>query len=210
MPTTEPLGLIVDWGGVLTTPVDASFAVFTREEGIEPLEFKAAMRRLHDEQDSPLHRVEVGAIPRAEFERSVAGMLRTADGGPVHPEGLVSRMFAHALPNSAVRDLVTAARGRGWRTAVLSNSWGNPYDEEDLAGLVDAVLLSERLGVRKPEPAAYLAAADALGVEPSRCVFVDDLRRNTTAASALGMSAFQYRPGTEQMLEDLLRRQEQQ
>ena len=93
---------------------------------------------------------------------------------------------------------------------MLSNSWGNAYDEEDLASLGDAVLLSERLGVRKPEPAAYLAAADSLGVETSRCVFVDDLRRNTTAASALGMSASSTVPARSRCLEDLLRRQEQQ
>lgn len=209
MPTARALGLIVDWGGVLTTPVDDAFAAFVDREGIDPASFRAAMRRMHDEEGSLLHQVEVGRISRTEFEEGLAAMFRTATGTPVAADDLVDRMFLATGRNTAMRAVVAKARRRGWRTAVLSNSWGNHYDEEDLGQLVDAIVLSERIGIRKPDPAAYLAAADALNLPPSSCVFVDDLRRNARAADTVGMTGFQYRPSTESALEDLLRRQEQ-
>lgn len=209
MPAAGPIGLIVDWGGVLTTPVDDAFDAFVRREAIDPQTFRRTMRAMHDEAGSLLHQVEVGLIPRTEFEAGLAALLQPEGAAPLDPAGLIDRMFADAGPNVRMREIVRSARERGWRTAVLSNSWGNTYDEDDLLGLVDVVLLSERLRVRKPGHEAYLAAADALGVDIASCVMVDDLRRNAAAAQAVGMTGFQYRPGTEQALEDLLRRLEQ-
>lgn len=50
-------------------------------------------------------------------------------------------------------------------------------------------------GHRKPEPAAYLVASDALGVEPRNCVFVGDGgSRELSGAAALGMTAIRFLP----------------
>jgi putative hydrolase of the HAD superfamily len=51
----------------------------------------------------------------------------------------------------------------------------------------DAVLEAAKLGVLKPDPAAFRAAADALGEDPRRCLFVDDLAANLEGARAVGM-----------------------
>ena len=53
----------------------------------------------------------------------------------------------------------------------------------------DAVLEAAKLGVLKPDPAAFTAAAAALGEDPRRCLFVDDLAANLDGARAVGMSA---------------------
>jgi len=53
----------------------------------------------------------------------------------------------------------------------------------------DAVLEATKLGVLKPDPAAFTAAAAALGEDPRRCLFVDDLAANLDGARAVGMSA---------------------
>jgi putative hydrolase of the HAD superfamily len=208
MTVPEPLGLILDWGGVLTAPMDGTFTVFVEREGIDPANFQAVMRRMHDEPGSALHRVEVGALTREGFEVELASLFRTVQSGPVAAGNLLHRMFGHARVNEPMRSLARSARDRGWRTALLSNSWGNSYDEADLSELLGVVLLSERIGVRKPDPAAYLIASEEIGVIPSRCVFVDDLRRNALAADAVGMTGFQYRPGTEDALESILRARE--
>lgn len=47
-------------------------------------------------------------------------------------------------------------------------------------------------GVRKPDPAAWLGAASALGVAPGDCVFVDDREGNCAAARALGLTALRF------------------
>jgi phosphoglycolate phosphatase-like HAD superfamily hydrolase len=52
----------------------------------------------------------------------------------------------------------------------------------------DAVLEAGKLGVLKPDPAAFRAAATALGEDPSRCLFVDDLAANLEGARTVGMA----------------------
>lgn len=79
------------------------------------------------------------------------------------------------------------ARGHGVRTGVLSNSATAPGGPGYWTGVADAVLASGPLGFAKPDPRAYLAVADALGLDPGECVFVDDLAVNVRGAAAVGM-----------------------
>jgi len=199
-----PVGLIVDWGGVLTTPINQSFSAFIAHEAIDSAMFSSAMRRMHDEPGSALHQLEVGELGASEFEERLASQFLTTGGDPVSPERLLERMFSDVARNAQMRSIVAAARERGWSTAVLSNAWGMPYDEADLRTIVETVLLSDKIRLRKPDPAAYLHAAAAIGLPPEACVFVDDLRRNALAAESVGMVGFQYRGGDEHKLEKLL------
>lgn len=51
------------------------------------------------------------------------------------------------------------------------------------------------VGIWKPDPGLFLAASSGLGVEPSRCLVVEDSAVGLQAALAAGMSALHYRPG---------------
>jgi putative hydrolase of the HAD superfamily len=62
-----------------------------------------------------------------------------------------------------------------------------------LADAFDAVLNTARLGVAKPDPRVFEAAARLVGAAPSRCLFVDDTARHVTAARAAGLTALHYR-----------------
>jgi len=53
--------------------------------------------------------------------------------------------------------------------------------------MFDVVVISGEVGMRKPEPGIYMHTASLLGVEPSECVFVDDLAHNIAAAVEVGM-----------------------
>jgi HAD superfamily hydrolase (TIGR01509 family) len=52
--------------------------------------------------------------------------------------------------------------------------------------------VSCRIGVRKPDPEAYLRSAKTLGVAPNRLVFVDDRQGNCDAAAELGLHAIRF------------------
>ena len=52
--------------------------------------------------------------------------------------------------------------------------------------------VSCKMGVRKPDPRIYTRAADALGVDPGDCVFVDDRATNCNGARAVGMRAIEF------------------
>ena len=75
----------------------------------------------------------------------------------------------------------------------MSNSWGvDRYPRELLSELFDAVVISGIEGIRKPAPELYLLGASRLGLEPSDCVFVDDLDFNLEPARELGMAVVHH------------------
>ena len=45
------------------------------------------------------------------------------------------------------------------------------------------------IGIRKPAPEPYLAAAEALAAPPSECLFIDDMPVNCRGAEAVGMDS---------------------
>jgi putative hydrolase of the HAD superfamily len=175
-------GLLVDFGGVLTTSVISAFESFCTAEGLQP---DAVWRRLGDSHEARrlVVELECGRLDEASFEPSFAAILG------VKAEGLIERMFSHTRPEPALAEAVLAARRAGVRTGLLSNSWGTGRYERDRFGeLFDAVVISGEVGLRKPDPAIYALAARSLGLPPPACVFVDDLAVNLEPAEQLGMA----------------------
>jgi putative hydrolase of the HAD superfamily len=181
-------GLIVDYGGVLTTDVFASFQAFCEAESLPPDTVRDRFR-CDPEARELLAGLETGALAVAEFEPRFAGLLE------VRSERLIERLFGGMEPDEAMLDGVRAARRAGARTALLSNSWGDAtrYDHGLLDELFDARVISSEVGLRKPDPAIYALAAERLGLEPADCVFVDDLPGNLKPARAIGMATVLHR-----------------
>jgi epoxide hydrolase-like predicted phosphatase len=179
-------GLLVDFGGVLTTDVFASFAAFCADVGLDPQEL--AQRFRHDpETRDLLIGLEEGTLAPADFEAGLAPLLG------VEPEGLIERLMARAERDEAMIAAVRAARAAGLRTGLISNSWGvERYDSELLAELFDGVVLSGDVGVRKPSRRMYELGAEAVGLAPEECVFVDDLGFNLKPAAELGMATIKH------------------
>jgi putative hydrolase of the HAD superfamily len=190
-------GLIVDYGGVLTTDVFASFRAFCAAEGLEPETVRERFLRDPRARDL-LAELEVGRITEAEFEPQFAALLE------VESERLVDRLFGGMQPDAAMVEGVRAARRAGVRTALLSNSWGDErYDRELLAELFDAWVISAEVGMRKPEPAIYELAAERIGLPPEACVFVDDLPGNLKPARAIGMATIVHRGDADATLREV-------
>ena len=61
-------------------------------------------------------------------------------------------------------------------------------DVGDVMVMFDHVVESSKVGCRKPEPRFYEIACELVGVEPSECVFLDDLGINLKPAKAMGMT----------------------
>lgn len=54
------------------------------------------------------------------------------------------------------------------------------------------VLVSCEIGIRKPDPAAYLAAVNHYGATPADTYFVDDSADNIAGAAKAGITTFHY------------------
>ncbi|MDX2972124.1 HAD family phosphatase [Kribbella solani] len=196
---TQPRGLLVDWGGVLTSGLEPALRRWAELDGFD---FDSYLRAVLDWLPSntpgataaeaelnPVHALERGQLAVPDFERKLAAMLVRPDGTPVPAEGLIERMFAHFEHQPAMAALVRRINQRGIRTALLSNSWGNTYPRDTWAGMFDDIVISGEVGLRKPEPEIFRLAAGRLNLEPAECVFIDDLQLNVDGARAVGMTA---------------------
>jgi putative hydrolase of the HAD superfamily len=193
-------GLLVDYGGVLTTDLFASFRSFCELEGLEP---EAIGRRFREDRAcrTLLIDLETGALPEEEFEPRFAELLG------VNGSGLIDRLFAGSRPDEEMLAAVLKARRSGIRTGLISNSWGTRrYDRSQLAELFDGVVISGEVGIRKPAPEIYEMGAKEIALPPESCVFVDDLRFNLEPAAELGMATVHHTaaPETISELEHLL------
>ena len=187
--------LVVDYGGVLTTPLDEAMRAWCDGEGIDNEHFRALMAtwlREASTSTNPAYRLERGELTGPEFELLLAGELRAADGRTLTPDGMLTRMFAGFRAAPAMVDVVRRVRAAGHPTALLSNSWGLDYDRTDWEQLFDVTVISGEVGLRKPDPDIYRLTAERLGLAPSDCVFVDDLGPNVRAAEQLGMTAIHH------------------
>jgi epoxide hydrolase-like predicted phosphatase len=180
--------LLVDFGGVLTTNVWESFSAFCRAEGLEEDRVRQLFRA--DERALGLLReLEVGALDEDSFSERFAPLL-----GIERHEGLVDRLFAGMEPDEPMIDAVRRARAAGLRTGLVSNSWGRGrYDRDSFPELFDVVVISGEVGLHKPQPEIFALAAERVELDPSQCVFVDDLRENCEGAEAVGMTAVLHR-----------------
>ena len=94
-------------------------------------------------------------------------------------------------PGPGIEPLLQAARERGFRIGVASNS-GNGWVEEGLKRLglrtlVDAVVTREMVLNPKPAPDVYLKTAQVLGMEPNQTVALEDSEPGCRAAKQAGM-----------------------
>ncbi|MBV2362114.1 HAD family hydrolase [Streptomonospora nanhaiensis] len=187
--------IITDWGGVLTSPLRETIDAWLVADGIDQQGYRAVMRSWVEgayaggpAATNPIHALERGEVPVAEFERMLAAELRLLDGGPVPAEGLITRMFSGFHPVEEMYALLRQARERRVRTCLLSNSWGNGYPHDRFAETFDAVVISGEVGMRKPEPGIFRRAVELTGVPAEECVFIDDIEHNVRAAVELGMT----------------------
>jgi putative hydrolase of the HAD superfamily len=183
-PEPQPRGLLLDWGGVLTSDVFAGFQIFCRDEGLDPLRVRDLFAADPDGRQA-LVELETGVITEPEFEIRLAALLELP---PERTPGLVDRVFGAIVAEEEIFEAIRIARASGIRTGLLSNSWGiERYPHDQLPELFDIVVISGQEGVRKPDEAIYQIAIERLALPAEEIVFVDDLPGNLKPARALGM-----------------------
>ena len=197
-------GLLIDFGGVLTTNVFASFAAFAEAEGLAPDHVANAFRN-EPEPRQLLFDLELGTLSAEDFAPRFAAAIGLP---PERADGVVDRLFAGAEADEAMLAAVAAAKRAGVRTGLISNSWGEAlkYDRDAFPDLFDGWVISHEVGMRKPDPEIYRLGAERIGLAPEACVFVDDLGGNLKPAKALGMATVKHVTAEETIpqLEELL------
>jgi putative hydrolase of the HAD superfamily len=196
--------VISDFGGVLTTPLRASFEAFQESSGVSLEALGQAMAQLAvDRGVNPLFELETGRLTEGDFLRALGRRLSEQLGRTIEMDDFGERYFAHLKPNPQMIDYMRELRGRGYRLAICTNNvreWESrwramvPVDE-----IFELVVDSAFVGTRKPEPRIYELTLERLGVSADATLLIDDIEINCQAARELGMGAVWFRSSEQAM-----------
>jgi putative hydrolase of the HAD superfamily len=201
--------VIFDFGGVITS---SPFEAFNRMEAERGLPHNLVRRINSANPDSNAWAL----FERAEIDATRFDALFAQEAQALGHE-LPGRDVLALLSGDIRADMVAALdwlKANGYRIGCITNNVpaghgaqmaSTAKKAEAIAAILarfDHVVESSKVGIRKPDPAIYRLACDALGVSPDRCVYLDDLGINCKPAAALGMAAIKV-SGSEQALADL-------
>ena len=159
----------------------------------------ALARRLGGQLSADARRATVGSSMRASMGilhrdigvvRSEAELL--ADARWV--EDTTAVLLAGEIPwRPGAADLLMSVRDAGLATALVTTTPRRIADivlaaiRDDLGSdPFDLTLCGDEVPARKPDPAPYLMAMDALGVQPEECVVIEDSQAGIAAGLAAG------------------------
>lgn len=189
--------LVSDFGGVLTSPLEASFAAYSAEHGV-PLEAlgRAMADGARELGANPLFELETGRLSERDFFALLERGLESELGRVVPMDGFADWYFTHLRPNEDLFAYLRKLRDDGLLLALCTNNvreweplWRPmlPVDE-----VFEVVVDSAFVGLRKPDPEIYRLTLERLGTEPHRTIFLDDMEHNVEAARALGLVGVRF------------------
>jgi putative hydrolase of the HAD superfamily len=176
-----------DFGGVLTTSPFDAFNRYEAERGLP----KDYIRSINARNP---HTNAWARLERSDISPDQFDLVFAEESEP----------FGHRLAGADVLGLLTgdvrpemvaaldAVKSAGLKVACLTNNVVEDASSRsaELAAVYarfEVVVESSKVGVRKPEPRFYEIACELLAVEPSECVFLDDLGINLKPAAAMGI-----------------------
>jgi len=143
-------------------------------------------------------------------ERTARQELDRFFGGNVPAEKMNKAIELYAEEWARDEEMIEFVKGlRGKRKlGLLSNTedvHAARMRKEKLLEMFDAYVLSNEVGLVKPDEGIYLLMLEKLGVKAAESVFFDDVQENVDAAKKLGMQAFRFisREQCESKLKDL-------
>ncbi len=180
--------VIWDFGGVISSSPFEAFARFEQARGL-PKDFLRTVNATNPHENA-WARLERSEFDHAAFDEAFAreslALGHEVRGKDVLPllSGQIRPEMVEALRRVSAR-LQTGCITNNFKAMAVS-PMGGLYKGE-IMGLFHHVIESAKAGLRKPDPRIYLMMTDALQVDPSACVYLDDLGINLKPARDLGM-----------------------
>ncbi|RME28563.1 MAG: HAD family phosphatase [Deltaproteobacteria bacterium] len=176
--------VLFDVGGVLAQEaIEWKAFDLAARYGIDPQHLVESGRRLR-------RRADLGLISEQQYWKRLLEKF----GIEARQSDLSIERYVASVPGTL---RILAKLSEGARCAILSN------DSVELAEarmrklgyrkLAERVFVSAEMGMVKPQPEIYLAAARTLGCEPRACLMVDDREINLAGARKAGMKVLLFR-----------------
>src|ERR1700736_252749 len=183
--------VIWDFGGVLTTSPFEAFARFESERGLPADIIRRTNANNHLENAwAKFERAEVGI---ETFDLLFAAES-LALGAEVRGREVLPLLSGDLRPEmvEALRTVKTKFKTGCITNTLPANAIGSASGRSlyvtEVMALFDHIIESAKIGLRKPDPRIYRMMVEALGVDPGRCVYLDDLGVNLKPAREMGMA----------------------
>ena len=197
--------VIWDFGGVFTTSPFEAFARYELEKGL-PKDFIRTINATNHENNA-WARFERAELDIAGFDEAFAAEAK-ARGYHVPGADVLPLLAGDFRPE--VIEALRRVKG-SLKTGCITNNMpsnaaggaasGRTIYSREIMELFDAVIESSKVGIRKPDPRIYTMMCEALSVEPSACVYLDDLGVNLKPARAIGMTTIKVESGPQAIAE---------
>jgi putative hydrolase of the HAD superfamily len=194
-PNPDVDAVIFDFAGVLSTSPGEMMRRQIEQSGIDgeidiATFVQILMGPLDAEGDHPWHRLERGRIDFDEYVAGIEPLWRAAgfETFPTPPGGDALLTGMSKVPEMI--DAASALRAAGYRTAILTNNikeWGAWRQIWDADNLVDVVVDSCEVDMRKPNADIFELTVSLLGTPTERTLFLDDFPWNIAGAEATGL-----------------------
>lgn len=161
------------------------------------------------EQADPERAKEIRAINHAS-DMSILSREETAEHisalFEMEPEEFLEEQNRMEVPNQQLLEYIATLKDR-FKVGMLSNinsreRLGIRFEPGVLDAHFNTIVASGDEGYVKPQPEIYEIVATRLGVQPTECVFIDDIAEFCDGARAVGMQAIQFIT-TDQAIADL-------
>ena len=205
--------VIFDFGGVITSSPFEAFNRMEAERGL-PHNF---VRRVNsaNPDDNAWARFERAEIDADGFDAAFAAeaeaMGHALDGASViaclagdirtYMVTALDRLKAAGFGIGCITNNVKAGPKSGLLGTAMARNADKAAQVAAIMARFDHVIESSKAGVRKPDPRIYQMICDQFPVEPSACIYLDDLGINCKPAAALGMHAIKVTDGEKALAE---------
>lgn len=188
--------ILFDFGGVVTSSPFEAFNRMEAERGL-PHDFVRRINATNPDSNA-WARFERAEIDAAAFDTAFAEEA-LAQGHRLMGRDVIACLSGDIRPRMVAA--IDALQADGYRLGCITNNVPSGHGagmatSSSRADAIAAVLArfevvieSSKVGIRKPDPAIYRMACEALGVVPGQCVYLDDLGINCKPAAMLGMHA---------------------
>lgn len=192
--------LVLDFGGVISRMLFETHTLSEKALGLPPgtLTWKGPF----DPATDPLWQ----AMQADQLSERDYWMARTREVGRLLGEDWDSmETFVQRARGADVEAVIRpeavatilAAKAAGKRLAILSNELDLFYGADFRSRLpllqhFELIVDATYTGILKPDPRAYAAVTDGLGLPASECVFVDDQKRNADGGVLAGMQVVHF------------------
>ncbi len=200
--------VIWDFGGVLTSSPFEAFARYERQNGL-PENFIRQVNSVNPDTNA------WALFERAEIDAATFDALFTTEslalGHKVAGRDVLALLAGELRPRAiaALKSLKGTYRlGCITNNVPVGHGAGMAGTKEkaqavgEVMAIFDHVIESSKVGIRKPDPRIYQMMCEALEVEPSACIYLDDLGINLKPAAAIGMATIKV-TSEAQLLEEL-------